>query len=537
MASSSEPLAPTLPVPSVSRRLGDVGSTGWTRWLIPSFADLQFLSVLAFLFALGTAGWAQLLIDGDAGWHIRTGQWIIAHQTVPSTDFFSFTKPGQPWFAWEWLAEAIFGGLHSFGGLKAVVLLAGVIVSAFGALMFQHAVRRGANVFIALPLVLTALGASTVHVLARPHLWTMMLFAASLLVIDRDRNAPGNAIWWLVPLAALWTNLHGGFLALVATLGLVTIGTAVEAGLRRSSWSPVKRYALLTAAVAAASLLNPFGWRLHQHIAAYLQSTWIRDVVSEFQSPSFRSEQASQYEILLLAGIAVCGFLLARGRVVEPLILAFWAHQSLVSARHIPLFCAAAVPVLAGTLAEFWDLWVAGARKNSIPGILASLARDAQPSLRRFSLWAILPLLAMALMDKPFHWPENFPKEVFPVEMIEKHSDAVRSGRVFTQDQWADYLIYRFYPDQRVFFDGRSDFYGPELGKEYIRIMKGEHDWAALLDKHQIAVALVPARWSLASLLKLKPGWRLVDDDGAALLFVREPDPKTRRQPNEIPGV
>jgi hypothetical protein len=508
--------------------MGNVASTGWARWLTPSFADFQFLSVLGFLFALGAGGWAQLLVDCDAGWHIRTGQWILDHKAVPTVDFYSFSKPGQPWYAWEWLAELIYGGLHRFGGLKAVALLGGIIVAVFGAVIFRHAVRRGANVFIALPLVLMAIGASMVHVLARPHLWTLLLFAVSLLIIDRDRKNPSRAVWWLVPLTAVWTNLHGGFLAIIATLGLITAGTAVETWLGRSTWQAVKRYGLLTAAVAASSLANPYGWRLHVHLAEYLQTSWIRDSVAEFQSPSFRSEQALHYEILIFAGMAVCGWLLMRGRVVEPLVLVFWAHQSLVSARHIPLFCAAAVPVVAGGLSEAWAWWTTGAKKSSLAGILDGLARDSQPSLMRFSVWAVLPLLALAVLDKPFHWPQNFPKELFPVEMVEKHAEALTKGRVFTQDQWADYLIFRFYPDQRVFFDGRSDYYGPELGKEYQRMMRGDHDWAALLDKHKIDVVMSPATWSLSSLLKIHPGWRLVEDDGKALLFRRQAGPKTR---------
>ena len=44
-----------------------------------------------------------MLGDGDTGWHIRTGEWILAHGQVPRQDMFSFTKPGEPWFAWEWL--------------------------------------------------------------------------------------------------------------------------------------------------------------------------------------------------------------------------------------------------------------------------------------------------------------------------------------------------------------------------------------------------------------------------------------------------
>ena len=82
----------------------------------------------------------------------------------------------------------------------------------------------------------------------------------------------------------------------------------------------------------AASLVNPYGWQLHKHTFAYLQAGWIKEVVSEFRSPSFRSENMTQYELLLLAGTAAAGLMLRRRQFVGPLWILFWAHQSLVSA-------------------------------------------------------------------------------------------------------------------------------------------------------------------------------------------------------------
>ena len=65
--------------------------------LMPSLTDIAFLMPVMFLFTR-MAGVRSLLGDGDTGWHIRTGEWILAHHQVPYVDMFSFTKPGEPWF-------------------------------------------------------------------------------------------------------------------------------------------------------------------------------------------------------------------------------------------------------------------------------------------------------------------------------------------------------------------------------------------------------------------------------------------------------
>jgi hypothetical protein len=74
---------------------------------------------------------------------------------------------------------------------------------------------------------------------------------------------------------------------------------------------------------------------------------------------------------------------------------------------------------------------------------------------------------------------------------------------------------------QKVFFDGRSDFYGPSIGDQYMYLYEGRYDWETILDRNRIDVVLCPVEWPLASLLKRVAEWRLVEDSGAVLLFER----------------
>src|SRR5439155_872472 len=125
-------------------------------------------------------------------------------------------------------------------------------------------------------------------------------------------------------------------------------------------------------------------------------------------------------------------------------------------------------------------------------------------------------------------WPEDFPKLKFPVTMINQYTErlAPLTGpmpRIFTSDQWGDYLTYRFYPRIRIFVDGRSDLFGPTLGKEYMHTAGGQSDWEQVLDRYRIETALVPVGWPLAELLKRNAGWRLLKDDGSAILFEHRP--------------
>ena len=95
---------------------------------LPSLADIAFLMPVAFLFGRMN-GAKTLLGDCDTGWHIRTGEWILANGWVPVKDIFSFSKPGAPWFAWEWLSDVLFARINAVGGLQLLVMCSVVLLS------------------------------------------------------------------------------------------------------------------------------------------------------------------------------------------------------------------------------------------------------------------------------------------------------------------------------------------------------------------------------------------------------------------------
>lgn len=492
------------------------------RWLTPSLADCLFAAVLVWVFAVG-GGWPALLADGDTGWHIRTGDFILDTHTVPTHDLFSFTKTGAPWFAWEWLADVCFAVLHRQFGLKGVVAFTGLVLSGSLCLLFRFMLWRGANVLAALVFTLVACGASSIHYLARPHIFTLLLLTVALRLLERDQRRPSRAVWWLVPISALWANLHGGFLGWIACLVLVTIGAAFEPP---KSLARLRRRALLTVACLSATLLNPYGYRLHAHALQYLRSGWVREVVQEFQSPKFRSESMLQFELLLFLGLVAAAILIQKKRWGDFLLLLFWAHAALVSVRHVPVYAIVSAPVLAVEASVLWTRWTAARPRRSVPGIVRDLLHEFSGK-QHSSVWIIAVPAVILCLNLGIRWPLDFPAGRFPVAALAGNLPQLAPAagempRVLTTDQWGDYLIYRLYPRARVFVDGRSDFYGPELGRPYLRLMYPEYDWDRILARYGLDLALLPVEWPLAELLKRSPDWRIVYDDHQAILFARK---------------
>jgi hypothetical protein len=520
------------------------------RWL-PSLTDFAFLMPVIFVF-VGMQGAKTLLGDGDTGWHVRTGEWILRHGYVPHHDLFSYTKSGQPWFAWEWLWDVIFAWLHQHGGMAAVVLASMLVISLTSALLFRLVFRKSGNPLIAIAATFLAVAGSSIHFLARPHLFTLLFCVIfySLLERVREEHHP-KLLLWLPLLTILWTNLHGGFfvgivLACIYAAGELAGGLferqpgAWRAGLQRAL--PYAGTALLC---LVASLAGPYTWHLHVHIFRYLTDSFQRQHIMEFLPISFQNPAARYFEIMVLAGGAATLWHLRRKRYTAGLLLVAWAHLGLIASRNIPLFAIVAAPLLAWALAE----WLQTLEQAPVAAWLVRLARGIRSLGESAGEMEVIPRLhlasaaAMLLIAAVLYAPAPPPKfratfdaKTFPTRAVASLKGPGALGRIFTYDQWGDYLIYNLYPRSRVFIDGRSDFYGSKFVETYLDIVNVKYDWQQHLDHYGVNTVLLPTDAPLAGALKESSRWHVVYDDGEAIVFRSGPRPEGTQVSAAIQG-
>src|ERR1700754_5062370 len=96
---------------------------------------------LAVFIALANVNGLPLLADPDSHWHIAVGRWILQHGAVPYVDTYSFTLPGQPWIAKEWLSQVLMAGAYEIGGWAGVVVLAAAAFGATSAMLLRLLLR------------------------------------------------------------------------------------------------------------------------------------------------------------------------------------------------------------------------------------------------------------------------------------------------------------------------------------------------------------------------------------------------------------
>jgi len=518
-----EPVAPAMP------------SIPWIARFLPSLTDIAFLMPIFFLF-IKLNGARKLLGDGDTGWHIRTGEWMLANGHVPHTDMFSFTRPGQPWFAWEWLWDLVFAGLNARWGMGAVVLASVAMICVTSALLFRLVRRKCGNGLVAIAVTLLATGGCAIHWLARPHLFTLLFFTVALHLTERAAAGRTKLLVWLVPLTLLWVNLHGGFfvvfLVLATYIGDRIAQVAVEASPaeRRLYLNSLRPWLLTFAGCFAVTFINPYGWNLHKHMVEYLADPYNLRYINEFQSMDFHAPVTIYCGPLMLIGSLAALWHLKHRRFQEVFLTFGWMLLALTAQRNIPLFSIAVAPIVAEALMAVLQAApssrLAGWLRTPPASFLSmSAGVDETDRIPRLYLVSALPLALIGmllLLPKPVsakfavtYDPADYPEQALSILGSDE------THRIFTDDEWGDYLIYKLYPAHKVFVDGRSDFYGDEFGLEYQKLLSVSYDFEKVLDKYGIDTIALSPRFSLTTALKYSSGWKVVYDDHVAVIFRR----------------
>jgi hypothetical protein len=110
------------------------------------------------------------------------------------------------------------------------------------------------------------------------------------------------------------------------------------------------------------------------------------------------------------------------------------------------------------------------------------------------------------------------------VQAVDWLEDNPQDGQMFNHFVWGGYILYRMWPNEVVFIDGQTDFYGEALMREYFDVIDLSADWEKVLDKHTVAWMLIPRNEGLAKYLYAvdDDAWNVVYEDDISVIFRRD---------------
>jgi len=473
----------------------------------------------------------------DFWWHLKMGEVIATTHSIPSVDTFSFTADGHSFVLQNWLGELIYYWTYATGGFPLLVFL-GMALTVCGFLLVYHlCLQRAGNVRVAAFVgFLAALGN---YGFLRPQTYSFLLFAAFYWVLLEYRDRGRDRLWTLPVLMALWVNLHGAF---VLGLGLTGLFLLCEAG--RRFVNPGRHDALTIAGLqklgfvlfvcVLVTVLNPEGYKLYDYVRTVVLDPGSQQLVAEWRPPRIND--------FLGFLLFYCPFLLAiftftRSRVrpdfTELTLFLTFAVFGLTAIRNAAWFSTVTYPMLARYL-PFVDLKPLLSLRR-LPVVGRMFEKKDQPE-KDSPLFAALNGLVLAaaivalVVQSPWLRPRftgtSLLAEQTPVAAADFIAQRGLTGRLFHPQEFGDYLLWRLWPQQKTFVDGRVHLFSLDFLKEYEQAIESPLS-GDFLDRWKIQYVLLhkqpqDTEHGAIRSMDASPAWVKMHEDDLSVLYGRK---------------
>ena len=225
---------------------------------------------------------AAQFADPDLWGHIRCGQAVLDQGRIILRDTYSYSAFGQLYRNHEWLTELLMALIYNHGGVIGLKLWKFTCVALTFGVLAAALSETGASAAVQLNTLMCAAVALILEIQFRPQLFTYLLFAAVLMILARHNYRGSAPIWLMIPIMALWANLHGGFVIGIGTLGIYTAVVGMQDLIAEKGLKRTLRLALVTLAGTLGTLATPWGISLWREVLRPVFSPTIRTLIVDW---------------------------------------------------------------------------------------------------------------------------------------------------------------------------------------------------------------------------------------------------------------
>ena len=479
------------------------------------------------------------ITDSDIWFHLKTGEYIVKNRAIPKYDLYSYTAAGHKYIDSQWLFQVILYIFYLLGGISGLFLLQIIVLSlAYYFLILTGWDNKNYIVFFLIGYL--SLMVSYERFIIRPEMFTILFITVYMFILEKYRETKNEKILYIIPvIQLLWTNIHGLFI-LGWIIMLIYIGSEYISGkidfkyFSRNSFSKPHYNKLFMIAVLTVivSFITPYGkegitypFLLYTEISDPAHS-WMRSV-GELQPPlslTIKSVSLMFYKILIV--VTLISFVLnyRKIRLSYLIITSVFFYLSLLAQRNIALFS-----------------FIAGI---SIAYNFNSVFRTYQNEKNKFVLESVKIVLSILLVyygvrvvsnryyiKSGILWNKNydFKTYLFPIVpekavnfILENNID----GTIYNDNTIGGYLLWRFYPQRKVFVDGRWEVYGREFMDSYKSSLTDIKSFFMFISKYNPDCIILSFEsletQRLAKDIHFNPDWKLVYIDDIVLIYLKD---------------
>lgn len=492
------------------------------------------LFFLGIVFSVTHKLWAY-----DVWWHLKTGEWIFKHHRVPFTDLYSYTAAAHPWIDLSWGFQLLIYIFYRLLGINGIILFKVFIVTLTFFLLFRFFYRK-LDLLLLFPILSLALMTAHERLVERPEVLSYLFLVVYLLLLEKERQKETQLVYLLPLLQILWVNSHGLFILGLLTLGTTCLGETLSwiFSKRKNKPFPTRSY-LLLALSCLGTLVNPYGLRgtlfpftLFTRISGQIEMFTLG--IGEFTRPLANSNPSLRiflYKSLLL--LTPISFLLNYKRFSPAhgfLFLSF-TYLSLLARRNIAPFSFVSSFLILKNLEDFFQERSHLLKTLKTPSLFQRIRPAGEGILFAFTF-----LLPLSFVTDAFYEYEGLNKKRFGLGISEhrfynRAVDFIQKinlqGNCFNSGlDVGDYLIWHFYPERKIFMDGRLEVYGDSFFQELFQLFNAPSLWPKWVERYQINFCILDhtsqKHENLLRWLTHASDWSPIYLDAQVVIFIKK---------------
>ena len=418
------------------------------------------------------------LTTADLGRHLKNGELILKNfnSNLLKTNFYSYTHSDYPFLNHHWGSGVIFFLVKCIAGFTGLSLFY-IGLSTFVFLLFLRLAQKTSNTTIAflVAFFLAPLIAERKEV--RPEIFSYLFSGLFFWILWHYKQNPNLyrfcVLLGLPALEILWVNTHIYFFLGPLIIGVFLLEELIK---QTKKWSKkIKQLTLAILTTTTASFLNPFGIKIllyplnmsknYGYKIVENQSVWFLEKLN-INNPNFLLFKIS-FVLLVLSFAAVLIFCRRRFSLTLFILSMFFNLIAWFAIRNFTLAGLFALPALAYNI----KAGIAQKFQSSSHPMSAGLA-ILIIGIFAFTIANNYQLLASRKNKFGFGLAplNNSSAEFFKTQNIK--------GPIFNNYDIGSYLIYHFYPQEKVFVDNRPEAYPASFFKKvYIPMQENENIW------------------------------------------------------------
>jgi hypothetical protein len=459
-----------------------------------SFVMMVILSIVALL----------PLISHDFFPFLRIGEEIIKTGHIPSTEFMTYTRFGNPAVYSYWLSSLFLLAIYKLGGVFFVKIISILCVGGLFTLLWFCLRELKIGTFTsALVLIFIAFDGS-LYFYMRPEILTYLLFGIEILIMIRWQKGGERHLWVLPILALLWVNIHGSFIIFFLILFPALI---FGSGNR-------KQLAIFTGISLLSTLFNFYGFELWTNMFSMVNNQSIGLIPREWKPPVNQGWQLNLFFIKLLVTPVLVAISKPKIKIIYWLWYLGFGWMALTAYRYIIWFLPFEALLLSMLIDPFLKKQVVNSNRFQNRNINVVLS----------VLMLLFPIALLPGVRNKW-WPQS-PQAFYHATPLEA-AIWIKENPQLPDNLWSDfiystYLTYEI-PQRKVFMSNRLEDFSIDLIEENFQIDRAAYNWQSLLEKYNINMVMpsINNQPDLIKALSYSPEWIEIYRDQQAVIFLR----------------